>query len=278
MRPYRLFCPNLTEGEVLLSAEESHHAVAVLRAKPGQEIILFDGAGGQAMARIVEIDRRLLRVEMKQPVQLPFELASRITLAVAMTRPHRQAYLIEKCTELGVAAIWPIIAERSVGKGEPRVSAPTSVGTSRGLKSTADQTRKQETRVDKWSRRAIEAAKQSGRAWVPKIATPQRFLESTDRIGEFDAASLTHPDPALMPFDRFLASGPVGRSVLVWVGPEGGWSEAEYDRAIDAGAVLTTLGPTVLRTETAAVAVCAAAALQSTADRNDAQAPRQSGA
>lgn len=132
--------------------------------------------------------------------------------------------------------------------------------------------------VDKWSRRAIEAAKQSGRAWVPTIAVPQRFLESIDRIGEFDAASLTHPDPALMPFDAFLASGPVGRSVLVWVGPEGGWSEAEYDRAIDAGAVLTTLGPTVLRTETAAVAVCAAAALQSTADRKDVKATRPSGA
>lgn len=275
---------------MVLSAEESHHAVAVLRAKPGQEVVLFDGAGREAVAWIVGIDRRLVRVDVRQPVQHPFELSSRITLAVAMTRPHRHAYLIEKCTELGVAAIWPIIAERSVGKGDPQASVPAPVGNPRRLKSKARPARKRRTRmslpagvslsagVDKWSRRAIEAAKQSGRSWVPTIATPQEFLESTDRIGEFDAASLTHPDPTLMPFDRFLASGPAGRSVLVWVGPEGGWSRAEHDRAVDAGAVLTTLGPTVLRTETAAVAVCAAAALQSISDRKETKAPRQPGA
>ncbi len=259
MRRCRLFCPTLCEGSLLLSPEESHHAIAALRAKPGQEVLLFDGRGREAIGRITAIERRLLCVDVRRATRRPFELSCKITLAVAMARHYRQGYLIEKCTELGVAAIWPVIAERSVGnrpatsksRGDPRRPKPAARG-KRGVQAA------------RWYRRAIEAAKQSGRAWVPEIAAPQTFAESVDRVGEFDGSSLTHTDSKLTPFSRFLAAQPAGGSVLVWVGPEGGWADGERDRALNAGAVLTTLGPTALRTETAAVAVCAAAALHST--------------
>ena len=215
-----------------------------LHAKPGQKVVLFDGRGLEAVGRIAGIERRLLRVDVSPPALRPFELGSKITLAVAMPRQHRQGYLIEKCTELGVAAIWPIIAQHSV-------YVPTAKS-------------KRGVQIEKWSRRAIEAAKQSGRAWVPEIAAPKTFVQSVDRVSEFDASSLTLTDSKLTPFSTFLAAQSVGGSVLVWVGPEGGWTDEERSRALEAGAVSTTLGPTALRTETAAVAVCAAAALQST--------------
>ena len=242
-----------------------------LRAKPGQQVVLFDGRGLEAVGRIAGIEHRLLRVDVMPPVLRPFELGSRITLAVAMPRQHRQGYLIEKCTELGVAAIWPIIAERSVYKRAAGFSprGPEAAVSPRGLKPAARS--KRGVQVEKWSRRAIEAAKQSGRAWVPEIAAPKTFVQSVDRLSEFDASSLTHADSKLNPFGTFLAAQPVGGSVLVWVGPEGGWTDEERNRALGAGAVSTTLGPTALRTETAAVAVCAAAALQSTMGRFDSQ-------
>lgn len=220
----------------MLSPEESHHAIASLRAKVGHEVALFDGAGGEGVGLIVRIERRCLFVDVTQVTHRPFELRHRITLAVAMIRTHRQGYLIEKCTELGVAAIWPIMAERNVSR--PDAAA-----------------------VEKWSRRAVEAAKQSNRSWVPAVAAPRAFLECLEQLGDFHASSITHADSTLVPFSAFLSAQADGASVLVWVGPEGGWSDSERDLVVQAGAVPTTLGPTVLRTETAAVAVCAAAAM-----------------
>jgi len=197
---------------------------------------LFDGVGHEAVGVIVRIQRRALHVEVQRIIQRPFELSRKITLAVAMGRAHRQSYLVEKCTELGVAAIWPIMADRSV----TRPGGPA---------------------VDKWQRRAIEAAKQSGRAWVPRIADSQTLAAALQRTGEFDASSVALPDPHLTSVGAFLALQRAGSAVLVWVGPEGGWSEDERQSLIQSGAVPTSLSPTVLRTETAAVAVCAAAAM-----------------
>ena len=236
MNSIRLFCPNLAVGTSTVSEDEAHHAAVVLRARDGAAVTLFDGAGGEAAGTIVHISKRGLRVEVARVDQRPFDAAYRITLAVAMGKAHRQGYLIEKCTELGVAEIWPIYAERSVAR--PRASA-----------------------VGKWTRRAVEAAKQSRSAWVPTIAPPQEFGVSLQRAKEFDACCVTDVDASLPPFSSFLAKQAIGGRLLVWVGPEGGWSESERQAASGVGAIRARLAPAVLRTETAAVAVCAAAAL-----------------
>lgn len=250
MRRPRLFCDSLCEGQVSLSPEEAHHARTSLRLTAGNEVVLFDGAGGESAGEIARIDRKGVVVDAGSMTRRPFELAYRVTLAIALGRAHRQGYVIEKCTELGVAAIWPVVADRSVSR--PGGDA-----------------------ARKWSRRAIEAAKQAGRAWIPSIADSRTFAEALECVTAFDATCLTCPAAPVVdtrklepvPFAGFLAALPESSSVLVWVGPEGGWSESEQTRAIEAGAVAATLGPTMLRTETAAVAVCAAAAMVS-AERN----------
>jgi 16S rRNA (uracil1498-N3)-methyltransferase len=236
MATARLFCSALQPGTVELSEEESHHAIAVRRVKPDDELELFDGRGGCASARVRRVGHRRLEVQVDRIEQRPFELPCRLTLGVAMPKAHRQGYLVEKCTELGVAAIWPMIAARSVTK--PAAPART-----------------------KWVRRAIEAAKQSGRVWIPAIETPQTFEQVVARLGDFDASALTHADASAMPLTAFLAARGSAQSVFVGIGPEGGWTDAERAQAVNAGATLVKLGPTVLRTETAAVAVCAAVAL-----------------
>jgi len=246
MRRYRLFCPDLIEGPNELSVEESRHAIAALRMKPGQKVTLFDGKGNEASG-VVSLwekpdrgssKRRPLTVEAQKPITRPFELAHRITLAVAMTKPQRQGYLIEKCTELGVGAFWPLVAEFGVAK--PSRAA-----------------------IQRWSRRTIEAAKQSGRAWVPPIATPQSFDDVLLRLEEFDATCLADVGPVTHALGNFLEHCVAPANVLVLVGPEGGWSDAECARADDAKLQRVSLGPTILRTETAAIAVCAAAAMMS---------------
>ena len=116
MQQPRLYCPDLCPGTLELPPEESRHLVSSLRASPGSEVVLFDGAGGEAAGVLQRVDRRRAQVVVGRVTRRPFELAHRLTLAVAMGRAHRQGYLVEKCTELGVAAIWPIVAARSVAR------------------------------------------------------------------------------------------------------------------------------------------------------------------
>ncbi len=238
MRCHRLYCPTLQVGTVELPAEEAHHAISVLRIRSGTTVTLFDGAGREASAIIDAMGRHKTTADVETVATRPFDVSPRITLAVAMGRAHRQGYLVEKCTELGVSAIWPIIAARSVSKPD--------AGS-----------------ILKWTRRAVEAAKQSQRAWVPEITAPQTFDESVTRASEFEAACIAHRDPDSIPLGPLLEDQVNDARVLVWVGPEGGWSDDEVNKAVDAGAATVTLGPTILRTETAAVAVCAAAAARS---------------
>lgn len=210
----------------------------MLRVKPGDEVVVFDGAGRQADAVVQHADRNRLDVTVTRVTEHPFELAYKLTLAVAMPKAHRRGYLIEKCTELGVAAIQPIITERSVAGSKPGA-------------------------VEKWSRRAIEAAKQSKRTWVPRIETPTLLAKSIECLGEFDAAALADASPHAVSFSDFLETLPQGGSIMLWIGPEGGWSDAERGLAAEAGLTTVRLSPTVLRTETAAAVACAAVAMSS---------------
>jgi len=231
----RVFCPKLAVGTAALSDDEAHHAATVRRLQVGDEVVLFDGAGREGLGRITAAGRRTVTVEVARIVERPFETRHRLTLAVAMPKAHRAGYLIEKCTELGVAAFWPITSERSVARAGAAA-------------------------VAKWSRRAVEAAKQSGRAWIPNVEAPRTFAATCASAGTLDGAFLAELGASLPSLSMRLATLPAPSRVLVWIGPEGGWSPAERDLAISSGGVAVRLSPTVLRTETAAVAACAAVA------------------
>jgi len=235
MRTPRLYHPKLTTGPLTLDEDEGHHAARVLRMEPGDPVVLFDGQGGLAEGRIATVERGRVTVEAETPRRAPFDFKYRVTLAVAMSKAHRQSYLVEKCTELGVAALWPILSERSV-------------------------TRPAEAAVEKWSRRAIEAAKQSLRAWVPQVAPSQSLTEAVARRSEFHLCVVAAPSSAES-FSQTLAALPSDANILAFVGPEGGWSPTELQSFASADIRPVALSPSVLRTETAAVAVCAAAAM-----------------
>jgi len=201
----------------------------------GMSVTLFDGMGSEATGEIIRADRKAMRIQADHITHYPFELSLKITLAVAFPKAHRQGVMIEKCTELGVAAIWPIVTSHSVVK-------PTS------------------SSIEKWSRRAVEAAKQSGRTWVPQIELPKTFDQCLEQHDPFDVVVLLDIDATEPTLPSLLKSCEADSSILILIGPEGGWTQDERDKAIARGYVRSTISPTVLRTETAAIAACAIAA------------------
>jgi len=232
MTLHRFHCPGLLAGPNQLPAEESRHAATVLRLRTGDSVELFDGAGTVGNGVVAEVSRGVVTVQLGEVRQWPFDCRHRLTLAVAMSKAHRQGYLVEKCTELGVAAIWPILAARSV-------------------------THPGEAAVEKWARRALEAAKQSGRAWIPDIAQVMPFTEAVNRIGEFDVALFADAGSNAVSILHVLDEHSLATKIIAFVGPEGGWTDEERRTARERGMFSISLSPTVLRAETAAVAACA---------------------
>ena len=221
----RFHVDRVVAGTVRLSEDESRHAQGSRRLAVGDELAVFDGAGREAWGRIVRCGRDGVEVEL-EGVQFRERPTPALTLAVAIPKGPRQDTMIEKCTELGVAALVPLDTERSVS-------------------STSEH------RLGKWRRTAIEAAKQSGQSWIPELRPPASLDEVLASVAEFDAVLVADASGGPWP-----ETG-VFRRVLAFVGPEGGWSEAERRRLLAAGARPVSLGPNILRIETAAMALAA---------------------
>jgi len=229
----RFFCPEVrTQGQdLILSGEELHHLRNVLRLQVGDALSLFDGAGKGFAASLLEIDRQraILRVgeeELPSP-----ESPLRIHLAVALAKGEKLDVMIQKGTELGVFAFHPLITRRA------------------DLKLDVDRA---ETRLHRWNRVAVEACKQSGRTRIPAVFAPvalNAFL-----LRDIPANRLLM-DPAGAPASglRHGEDGHAPTSVIAAVGPEGGWSSEEIDRFLQHRFQRISLGPRILRAETAAI-------------------------
>jgi 16S rRNA (uracil1498-N3)-methyltransferase len=223
-------------GSAVLEGDELHHLRAVRRLGPGDEAELFDGAGRLARCRIARLDKRRAELDVLAVSEEP-RPSRELVVATAIPKGDRMEWLVEKVTELGASAVWPLVARRSDVTGRGR------------------------SRRDKWHRRAIEAAKQCGRLWLPEIAEPAPLDEVVARAGSatFDAVLLADPSTeARRPAD-VLSGGP--RRVAGFVGPEGGFTDEETAAICAAGARRVRLGEHILRIETAAVALAAAMAV-----------------
>jgi 16S rRNA (uracil1498-N3)-methyltransferase len=216
-----------------LDGSEAHHAVDVLRMKAGERATVFNGEGSEAEVEIVKVNRNAVELRRVGLAKMP-PLACRITLAQAVPKGKNMELIIEKATELGAAGIAPLLSERTVVRG-----------------TEDDHVRKQH----KWQRVAIEACKQCGQNWVPKVhvpRTPKSFFELAERHDLTLIASLQND---ARPLKKVLAEfGPKHPgSVLILVGPEGDFTPAELSLAKSHGCRPITLGPIILRTETAAL-------------------------
>ncbi len=227
----RLYCPQLCAGLITLDAEESHHALSVLRLRVGDAAILFDGAGRAAPARVVSARRRHLELEAASPTECGPRPVPALTLIVAPPRSQRQGFLVEKCVELGVTALVPLEAQRCVVRAGPAIAA-------------------------KWRRRAAEALKQCGRPYLPTLHDPMSFADSLSLATE-TVAWLADGDAGAKPISAALAAARNAAAIAVWIGPEGGWADEERQVATERGLLPVRLADYTLRIETAALAVAA---------------------
>ena len=225
--------PEQLQGTRTLLDEAAHrHLVKVLRLGGGTPLQLFDGHGAAIDAIIVSLGKASVEVELGQRHVVPGP-ACTITLLQALPRGERMDFVVQKTTELGVARIVPVQTRFSMVKPPPG-------------------------RNRRWRTIAEEAARQSGRADVPAIDECTELGAALAQLsGQEGTRILPWEDEQRRSFRSALADGP--RAVVLLVGPEGGFSSAEVAAATEAGFVSTSLGPRILRTETAAMVAVALA-------------------
>ena len=236
MSSARLFSPlALQEGfRFTLDSEQSRYLGGVLRLRAGDSVTLFDGTGGEYDAILVSLGKNGVEVETGEHRPRSVESGLAIQLVQAISKGDRMDLLVQKASELGVARITPVLSIRSVVRFDATRAA---------------------SRRDRWQKISQSACEQCGRNVVPQV---DEVVNLIDWHNDNPAGRL--PRLVLHPQGRAnLASIKCPeKDVTVLIGPEGGFSKAEYDDADEAGFEAIRLGPRVLRTETAAIAVVAA--------------------
>ena len=227
----RFFAPpsafNFTKRTVTLTADEARHLREVLRLKPGDEVSVFDGAGKEYRARVVQARREIAELELAEEIGTARpESPLHITLAVALLKGEKFDLVVQKATELGVNKIVPLITRYADIK----------------LRDESDASK----RVTRWQRIALEAAKQCGRAVVPEVSLPVTLASLLDGNCLLFSERGGH---GLRQIDTDF--------VTAIIGSEGGWSDEELEQARSAGAQIITLGGRILRAETAAITAAA---------------------
>jgi 16S rRNA (uracil1498-N3)-methyltransferase len=223
----------------MLAADEARHLRDVLRLERGAEAFVFDGAGHEYRCVVGECVRGAAQLEVLEEVETARpESPLRLELAVALLKGEKFELVVQKATELGVAAIVPLMTKQA----DVRVRDEQD-----GARRTA-----------RWQRIALEAAKQSGRALVPTISAPRAFasLVEATTIGEELRLMFSEREGRALP--SIIEDAPERvRAATALVGPEGGWTDEELALAGTAGWQLVTLGGRILRAETAAIAITA---------------------
>lgn len=227
MRPRRFKAQTLDSALVTLDAAQSRHAVTVLRMKPGDSVTLFDGAGQEAVGEIVEArgEGVTVRIVSRRTATPPL---SGLTLIVATPKGERADWMMEKCAELGVRVIVPLICERGqVTPGEGKIT--------------------------RWRRKAEEAAKQSEQSVTMRANEPATLAAALQKKenGSLVLVADPHGESTL---GCALRSASHDVRATIFIGPEGGFTDDELKTLCDAGAIPVRLAESILRIETAAVA------------------------
>jgi 16S rRNA (uracil1498-N3)-methyltransferase len=222
----------ITGASLTLTDDEAKHIIRVLRKEPGDHLWVTDGADNAYESVIRSTDNHQVICEILSRHHHINESLLDVTLAVGVVKnPSRMDWLIEKCTELGVRKFIPLRSERSVHY-------------------TA--------KLERWSALALAAMKQSMRCWLPQMEPVAEFKAFIASLPDYDLKIILHEtvEPALH-LHQVAAHHPEARSVLLLVGPEGGFTDEEVAMAEKAGFHAASLGTRRLRTETAAVAAAA---------------------
>lgn len=229
---HRLFLdPGESGGpELQIAGREAHHGLHVLRLRRGDTVAVLDGAGTERICEVADAARHALVLRVRQTVaHEPAPCA--VTLFQAVPKGKAFETILQKAAELGACRVVPLITERVL-----------------------PQLEKDEAKLDKWKWVMIDALKQCGNPWLPLLEAPRKLVTVLGRTKEFDLALVGSLHAGRRhPREWFQALNRKPRTVAVWVGPEGDFTPNEMSALTGAGVKPMSLGPLVLRSDTAAI-------------------------
>ncbi len=229
MHRFYLPPPQCQGSTLTLTGAEAHHALAVLRIETGETVAILDGAGREYQCEVRAADRKAVTLSVSQTLSSPAP-SCRVTLVQAVPKGKLLDTIIQKATELGAFRIIPLLSERVTTHLD---------GDAVNYK------------AEKWRHVAVEAIKQCGQRWLPQVDAPVTLPDLLARGESFDLSLVgSLRDDARHPREYFKKRP---TSVRVWIGPEGDFTDAELAAIRNAGGLPISLGPLVLRSDTAAL-------------------------
>ncbi|WP_124058820.1 16S rRNA (uracil(1498)-N(3))-methyltransferase [Vaginisenegalia massiliensis] len=235
----------LNQGqEVNLMAEDSHHLLRVMRAQHGQEVYVVDGQGQVWLGQVLSPDKQAshARIEVVQPIASQVELPVEITLACGLSKNDKLEWIVQKATECGMTEFIPLALKRDVVKW---------------------QEFKAQQKVDRLQKIAKEAAEQAHRTFIPHIHSLSNMTELLEQVANFDVLLVAYEETAKAgnhtQLKQTLSNLTAGQRILVVFGSEGGLEFEEVDQLLASGFKAMSLGPRILRAETAPIYFLSAA-------------------
>jgi 16S rRNA (uracil1498-N3)-methyltransferase len=232
----RFFPQSIDTRHALIQGEDARHIAQVLRLRPGDRLTLCDGQGSDYQARILSLSPQEVSLELLSQSPSRSEPSLRLHLYQCCPKGDKLEWIIQKCVELGAFSITPVLSRFCVSRPDPKSAAKKG---------------------ERYQKIALSAAKQSGRGLVPAVH-PQIPLEQALRELSALPCSLFFYEQASLPLRQVLEKAPSSGDIGLLIGSEGGFSPEEAAQAAAAGLHTVSLGPRILRCETAPLAACTA--------------------
>lgn len=227
---------NIKDGFIEIFSDEAKHILNVMRMEIGDTLTICDGQSNDYLCRICETGKNCLKAKIEETTKSESEPKTKITLYQGLPKSDKMELIIQKCVEIGVCRIVPVITERAVVKIEKGA--------------------KEDKKTERWQKIAESAAKQSGRGIIPAVERPMKFkdaIEEAVKNGEAIIPYENEKDRGLKEFVKNSKAEDIG----IFIGPEGGFDTKEIEFAVENGVMSVTLGKRILRTETAGIVTSA---------------------
>jgi 16S rRNA (uracil1498-N3)-methyltransferase len=226
---------DIFDDNINITGEDYNHIKKVLRLKCGEIITLSDGIGNEYVAEIEEFGEGFVHTKVIESYKNTTEPPVKVTLYQGLPKSDKMDFIIQKSVELGISRIVPVLTERTVVR----------------LDSEKDALKKSE----RWNRISQEASKQCNRGIIPKIEIPISFKEAIKQTKDNVLALIPYEKESTNSLKQILKRVDNITEISVFIGPEGGFTEQEIEEAVNMGLNSVTLGPRILRTETAGITV-----------------------
>ncbi|GAA4706118.1 16S rRNA (uracil(1498)-N(3))-methyltransferase [Brevibacillus fulvus] len=238
MQRYFVEPHQISDREVTITGDDVHHIVNVMRLKPGEQIIVCDGRGRSCLARLRQSSANAVQAQIETWLDEQKELPVQITIGQGLPKGDKMEWILQKGTELGAFAFFPFSSERTIVKLEPK---------------------KEAKKLERWTKIVKEAAEQSHRSVLPQIRGQLSFKQALETGAQYTRCVIAYEKEEQAKLREVLDTLVPGDSLLVLIGPEGGFTEQEVEWAESKGFQAVTFGPRILRTETASQYLLSAA-------------------